>query len=165
MEDAMRCIRLLALPLAACAASAFAGALEDAKGLLDKRAAADCELLMMHYEASTMPLSSEARNGVIAQMKSRLAERERDGVSDRLALDSVRADLTAAERVELARHGMTLYSQCAARAEATYHVHLPAVPKDATPQLKAAPYAPPLEKSTLPSVERPAALQSSPVDR
>ena len=80
------------------------------------------------------------------------------------ALDSARASLTPGERIELARHGMTLYSECAARAEATYHVRLPAVPKDASPPLKAAPYAPPEDKSTLRSTEQPAALQRAPVN-
>jgi hypothetical protein len=165
MEDAMRCFRFLAVSLAACATGAYAGALDDAKALLDQAAPADCELLMMKYQASSLPASSDARNAVVNQMKSRTADRERDLVADRLALDAARAALTQAQRTELDRHAMGLYKDCAARAEAAYHVQVPAVPARSPKQLKAVPYAPPEEKSAIRSAERPAgAVQKATVD-
>jgi hypothetical protein len=161
----MQFIRFLAISLAACAASALAGGLEDAKALLDKAAPADCELLMMHYEANSMPLSSEERNGVVEQMKRRLIERDRDNAADHIAFDSALLTLTQPERAELERHAMKLYSDCAARAEAIYHFHLPLVPKGASKQLETTPHAPTQEKSAPPSVELPAAPKSPSVDR
>jgi len=160
----MRRILFLAVLLAACAASAFAGGLEDAKGFLDKAAPGDCELLMMQYEAMSLPVSSEAQNGVVAQMKRRLAERERDGVAERVAFDAARASLTPAERAELQRYATALYSGCAARAEAAFHVRVPAAPSRSATPLKVAPYVPAREKSTARAAEQPAALQRVPVD-
>lgn len=160
----MRRIRFLAVPLAAWVASAFAGGLEDAKAFLDRSAPGDCETLMMQYEAQSLPAGSQAQLGALGQVRRRLSDRERDGVADRIAFDAARAKLTPAERTQLESHAASLYTACAERVQATFHVQLPAAPAKGAARIKAAPYAPPMEKSKQGAAERPAALESSSVN-
>src|SRR5260221_8525937 len=100
----MRRIPFFAVPLAAFAASAFAGGLEEAKQHLDQAAPLHCELLTMMYEARSLPADSPAREALVAKLYKRAADLELDMAPATRQFEAGRAQLSTQERAQVDRH-------------------------------------------------------------
>ena len=132
----------LCAPIFAFAASANAGALDDAKQVLDQAAPSQCELVMMQYQGHALAPGSKERDALSAKLYLRAAQLERDLAPDMRRFEAAKAALTKGELDELKRHSLALLESCSKQAYETYHVRIPTPVSPEAPRPKVVPYAP-----------------------
>jgi hypothetical protein len=149
----------LCAPIFAFAASANAGALDEAKQVLDQASGPQCELLMMQYQSHALAPESQERKALSAKLYLRAAELERDLAPDMRRFEAAKAALTKDELDELQRHSRALLEACSKQAYETYHVRIPTPVSSDAPRPKAVPYTPAMVEKSTQRAETPGATE------